>query len=105
MRIRPTDQLWAVVEPTADSEYADVVFPTTLAELHTLVDQRREVYAAATLYDQEEKARDDARRRILGARIAREIAKTREDLSHVTEVKLFDQHGALQLTIEVPRCS
>jgi hypothetical protein len=103
MRIRPTDQLWAVIEPTADSELADCVFPTTLSELHTLVDQRREVYAAATLYDLEEKARDDARRRMLGVRIARELAKTREDLSHVTSVKLFDKHGALQLTIEVGR--
>jgi cation transport regulator ChaB len=101
MRIRPTDRVFAVVDPTEHSELADCVFETTLSQLHTLVDQRRDFYAAATLYDDEADARRDAGRRILAAKVARAIAGTHHDISHVAMAQLFDKHGALQLTIEV----
>jgi hypothetical protein len=105
MRIRPTDRLWAVIEPTAESELADCVFETTLAELHTLVEQRREVYAAATLHDTEEAATEDGKRRLLAARVARGILASGVRVADVSVVELRDAEGHVQAEIEVRPCS
>jgi hypothetical protein len=103
MRIRPTDRLWAVIEPTADSDLADCVFETTLAELHTLVEQRREAYAAATLRDTEEAATEDGKRRLLAMRVAREILRSDVPVAAVAAVELLNADGRPQVQFEVPR--
>ena len=105
MRIRPTDRVFAVVDPTEHSELADCVFETTLSQLHTLVDQRRDFYAAATLYDDEADARRDAGRRILAARVARGILASGVRVADVSVVELRDSEGHVQAEIEVRPCS
>jgi hypothetical protein len=105
MRIRPTDRVFAVVDPTEHSELADCVFETTLSQLHTLVDQRREVYAAATLHDTEEAATEDGERRLLAARVARGILASGVRVADVSVVELRDSEGHVQAEIEVRPCS
>ncbi|MGQ0723264.1 MAG: hypothetical protein ACT4PE_17085 [Candidatus Eiseniibacteriota bacterium] len=101
MRFRTHDRFWGVVNPTPNSILSDVVFESSLAGLKLQFDGGLSLDAEPTLYDTEEAARRDATARLLAAKLARGIAATPHDLSHVRKAQLFDREGRLQAEIEV----
>jgi hypothetical protein len=72
VRIDPTTALWCVTDPTPHSTLPDVCFETTLRGLGLQVAGGLDL-GAVTIHADREEAEEDARNRLLVARIARQI--------------------------------
>lgn len=92
MRIDSTTRFWVTTEPTAVSVIGDILFQTDLAGLALQVKGGLDLAADVALYDNEEEAREDARRRLLVRHVADDLRAARG--LPVDEVVRVVMHGA-----------
>ena len=101
MRISPTDTFWVVLDPTATSERADILFETTLAGLKRQFDGGLSLDSNPTIFNDRGEAHEEAERRLLALLVYRGILQATFDTGAITRISLEAEDGALLQEIDL----
>jgi len=103
MRYGPDDKFWVVLDPTKDSETADILFETSLRGLDLQFKGGLTMDRNPTIFTDEKKAQVEAYGRLLAMRASQAIARrcSEADLDGVSRIELLDADGNVLFEAEL----
>ena len=93
MKIGTDDKIWAVVDPTPQSELADVLFQTSLRDLELQFKGGLSAEKNPTLFTDRAEAQAEAQARLVALRASQAIVRRAKGIQDARRIAVMDADG------------